>query len=254
MKFRLLSTKLSPQVLTKVMSEFSEEDKPVIIDPQIEDTPISGITMAIMQGNNLSPVLDAINAARNEYDALFYLISDAIDSREGIPIGTAKRMVKLAESLGKILGLTSNQMWILEHSCVLRDIGKIKIPNEILLKKTVLTYDEWMMLKSHAYIGANILKAWNAFPEIAEVIAAHHECYDGDGYPMGIEGEKIPFLSRILKVLDVYCAMTSPRTYRSGVATKEESINYLREERGKHFDPKVIDAFLQLNIEEIEKE
>ncbi len=74
-----------------------------------------------------------------------------------------------------------------------RDIGKLNIPNDILLKKTVLTYDEWVMLKSHAYIGANILKERNIFPEIAEVIASHHECYDGDGYPMGIEGEEFLF-------------------------------------------------------------
>jgi len=254
MNFRLISTTLSPQILKKVISAFPKEDSPVIINPQMEDTPFSGIIMAILQGNNLNPVLDAINATRNEYDALFYFISDAIDSREDIPVGSAQRMVKLAKALGKVMELVPNQMWVLEHSCVLRDIGKLNIPNDILLKKTVLTYDEWVMLKSHAYIGANILKERNIFPEIAEVIASHHECYDGDGYPMGIEGEEIPLLSRILKVIDVYCAMTSPRAYRSGMATREESVNYLQEERGKHFDPKVIDAFMQLDLREVDKE
>ncbi len=254
MNFRIVSSTLSPQILKKVKSAFKDDDIPIIIDSQNESAFFSGVIMAITQSSQIDTVIDIMHTVRNEYDSLFYLISNAIDAREGIPSGGAQRMVKIAKEIGKVLDLTPNQMWILEHGCVLRDIGKLRISNDILLKKTVLTYDEWVLLKSHAHIGANILKEWNIFPELTEVIASHHECYDGDGYPEGLEGEQIPFLSRILKVLDVYCAMTSRRNYRTGVASREEALEYLLEERGKHFDPQIIDAFMKINLIEIDND
>lgn len=252
MNFRILSSTLSPQVLKKIKNEFNDEDIPIIIDSKDKTAPYSGIMMAITQSTQIDTVIDTIPMAKKEYDSLFYLISDAIDAREGIPPGGSQRMVKIAKEIGKALDLNADHLWILEHACVLRDIGKLRISNDILLKKTVLTYDEWVLLKSHAHIGANLLKEWDIFPELVDIIASHHECYDGDGYPKGLEGEQIPFLSRILKVLDVYCAMTSRRNYRSGVATQEEALEYLHEERGKHFDPQIIDSFLKLNLNEIE--
>ncbi|MGC8737167.1 MAG: HD-GYP domain-containing protein [Candidatus Hydrogenedens sp.] len=252
MNFRIVSSTLSPQLLKKIKNAFKNDDTPIIIDSQNESALPSGVMMTIAQSSRIDTVIDIMNIAKNEYDSLFYLISDAIDAREGIPLGGAKRMVKIAKEIGKVLDLTENQLWILEHGCVLRDIGKLRISNEILLKKTVLTYDEWVLLKSHVHIGAHILKEYNIFPELAELIASHHECYDGDGYPEGLEGEQIPFLSRILKVLDVYCAMTSRRNYRTGVASREEALEYLLEERGKHFDPQIIDAFMKINLREID--
>jgi len=254
MNFRIVSSTLSPQVLKKVKNAFKDDDTPIIIDSQNESAFFSGVMMAITQNSQIDTVMDIIRTVRNEYDALFYLIANAIDAREGIPLGGAQRMVKLAKELGNVLDLTPNQLWILEHGCVLRDIGKLSISNDILLKKTVLTYDEWVLLKSHAHIGANMLKEWNIFPELVEVIASHHECYDGDGYPEGLEGKQIPFLSRILKVLDVYCAMTSRRNYRTGVASHEEALEYLLEERGKHFDPQIIDAFTKIKLKEIDND
>jgi len=252
MNFRIIFPSLSPRVLKKIKSAFHTEDIPIIIDSKNENTSYSGIIMAIAQSTQIDDVIDVIDIAKDEYDSLFYLISDAIDAREGIPAGGTRRMVKIAKEMGKVLNLNPNQIWVLEHACVLRDIGKLRISNDILLKKTVLTYDEWVLLKSHAHIGANLLKEWNIFPELVEVIASHHECYDGDGYPEGLEGEQIPFLSRILKVLDVYCAMTSRRNYRSGIATREEALEYFREERNKHFDPQIIDAFMTIDLDDID--
>lgn len=252
MNFRIVSSTLSPQVLKKIRNAFDEENIPIIIDSNDENASYSGILMAIIQSTQIDNVIDIMHIAKKEYNSLFYLISDAIDAREGIPAGGSRRMVKIAKEMGKILNLTANQLWALEHACVLRDIGKLRISNDILLKKTVLTYDEWVLLKSHAHIGANLLKELNIFPELVEVIASHHECYDGDGYPEGLEGEQIPFLSRVLKVLDVYCAMTSRRSYRSGIATREEALEYFREERGKHFDPQIVDTFMKIDLDDID--
>ncbi len=252
MKFRIISSTFAPQVINKITKAFPDDEKPIVLNPQDDETIISGTIMAIALSTQIDNTINVIETIRNEYDSLFYLISDAIDCREGIPPGGSRRMVKIAQAIGRILQLNDNQQWILEHSCVLRDIGKLRISNDILLKKTVLDYDEWILLKSHAHLGANLLREWNIFPEITEVIASHHECYDGDGYPEGLEGEQIPYLSRILKVLDVYCAMTSRRAYRSGVATREEAIEYLLEERGKHFDPEIIDAFMHIDLQNVD--
>jgi putative two-component system response regulator len=82
------------------------------------------------------------------------------------------------------------------------------------------------------------------FQDIEDIVRCHHECFDGDGYPNGIEGEAIPYLARIMKILDVYCAMTSPRIYREGHATHTDAIAHLREEAGKHFDPVLTKAFI----------
>jgi putative two-component system response regulator len=88
----------------------------------------------------------------------------------------------------------------------------------------------------------------DALKDTAEVILTHHECYDGTGYPKGLEKDAIPRLGRIMKILDVYCAMTSPRHYREGHATHEEAVEHLKSERGKHFDPELIDVFLEKDI------
>lgn len=253
-KVAILGLKSSIKKLTEKWMDSDTE--PVFID--FEDTSDSsvwsGVLMAIVGKTALDKGLEHIQLPRREYDELFLLLADAIEIREGIPRGGTRRMVRLARLLGKVLALSPNELWLLEHSCALRDIGKLKISNEVLLKKTVLTYDEWVLLKSHAQLGAELLKELGIFPELVDIISAHHESYDGDGYPRGLEGEQIPYLARILKVLDVYCAMTSPRSYRKHVATQQEALSHLQEERGKHFDPNVVDAFLNANIVEQDKD
>ncbi|MCX8064734.1 MAG: HD domain-containing protein [Candidatus Hydrogenedentes bacterium] len=251
MKYRLAVSLGQNERTGKVFAE-DVEDFPHVIDLSGEKVSLSGVLMILTDNVSNEGVRDAIDVCRNEYDSLFFLIADAIDCRESLKPGGARRMVKIARYLGSVLGLSTSEQWVLEHACVLRDIGKIQVSNEILLKKSVLSYEEWIMLKSHPKLGADILKGLGIFPELIPVIESHHECYDGDGYPLGIEGEEIPFLARVLKVLDVYCAMTSFRIYRSGIATKEEALEHLKDERGKHFDPKVVDAFIEAKVVERE--
>jgi putative two-component system response regulator len=88
----------------------------------------------------------------------------------------------------------------------------------------------------------------SALSDTAPIIRTHHECFDGTGYPDGLEGERIPLLGRMMKILDVYCAMTSPRHYRKGHATHEQAVQHLKSERGKHFDPKLVDTFIEKEV------
>jgi HD-GYP domain-containing protein (c-di-GMP phosphodiesterase class II) len=136
----------------------------------------------------------------------------------------------------------------LERAALMRGLGKMRLSNEVLLKKDVLTYDEWHTLQQHARFGAEIAESTPGLEDLAPAIRTFHENFDGTGYPDGLEGEAIPLAGRILRLVDVFCAMTSPRHYRSGHASVPQALDHLREEAGKHFDPALVTAFTDHDI------
>lgn len=180
--------------------------------------------------------------------AIFDLLGRALDCRESIPLGSSWRVMEHAERFGLALGMTVDECAILTRAALLRDVGKILIPNAVLLKDGVLDYEEWTLIQRHPHLGADLLQAIPSCDAIAEAIRHHHECFDGDGYPGGLEGEDIPIQARVLRLLDVYCAFTSPRHYRKGHATHEEALTYLRSEQGKHFDPQLVEVFIKQDV------
>jgi putative two-component system response regulator len=126
-------------------------------------------------------------------------------------------------------------------------VGKIAVPDAILTKPGKLTEEEWVVMRRHAEAGANILSGSSApIMRMAEEIAlTHHERWDGGGYPAGLSGEQIPLVGRICAVCDVFDALLSPRPYKEPWPV-EDALEELRRERGKHFDPAVVDAFMTL--------
>jgi len=139
----------------------------------------------------------------------------------------------------------------LADSCALHDLGKVAVPDAVLLKPGPLTDEEYEVIQKHAAVGGDALKAIDerlgneSFIRIGQEIAYfHHERYDGTGYPTGLKGEEIPLSARIVAVADVYDALTSKRCYREPIAP-EEALDYIVRSRGRHFDPKVVDAFLR---------
>ncbi len=128
----------------------------------------------------------------------------------------------------------------------MHDIGKIAVSDKILLKEGRLTPEEYAEMRQHPIYGARILESPNnRLLEIARNIAiAHHERYDGSGYPHGLAGNAIPLEARIVALADVFDALLSKRVYKSGWSL-EESINYIRDQSGHHFDPAIVDAFLK---------
>ena len=157
----------------------------------------------------------------------------------------ARRVGEMSARLGAALGLPGRQVKLLELAAPLHDLGKIAIPDAILLKPGKLSPDEWEIMKSHTTIGAGLLSgSQSGLLSVAERIAlSHHERWDGTGYPDGLGGDKIPLPARIVAVVDVFDALASDRPYRDAWPI-ERTIDHLREERGKHFDPRVLDAFL----------
>lgn len=212
------------------------------------EAPPPGVIVLAAAAASAEAALDAACWASAEPEGLMTLLADAIACREGIPEGASERVRRCAARFAQALTLSMEEQFSLERAALLRDIGKIRIPNEILLKKSVLDYDEWTMLQSHAAFGAELLAARGICRDVLDAVHYHHECYDGDGYPEHLEKEAIPLPARIMKILDVYCAMTSPRHYRATHCTHEDAVIHLKNERGKHFDPRLVDVFIASGI------
>jgi putative two-component system response regulator len=156
-----------------------------------------------------------------------------------------KRMSHYASAVARKMGLNKQTVEDLLYTAPMHDAGKIGIPDHILLKPSKLNNKEWETMKQHTIVGAQILAGSGAkFIKLAEIIAlTHHERWDGSGYPKGLKGSKIPLIGRIAAIADVFDALTSKRPYRMKPFSLEEAFNYIKEGRGRHFDPKVVDAF-----------
>ena len=224
------------------------EGKPVILSALEGDSPPPATSAVVGPAPQAELLVNAALSAGDEHSALFLLVGDAVAVREDIPLGSSKRVLGHATRLAEALGLSEDEQLALERAAVLRDIGKLRINNDLLLKKNVLDYDEWHLLQNHAVMGAELLEEWGVCADVLSAIRYHHECYDGDGYPEGLEKDQIPMLARAVKIIDVYCAMTSPRHYRPTYADQDQARQHLKNERGKHFDPEMIDAFISNHV------
>lgn len=197
---------------------------------------------AAQQPNEL--LAAALELARR-HDDLLHLLADVVDSQEGVAPGSSRRVQEHAARFADALALAPEEHMALTRAALLRGIGMLNVPVDVRFKKEMLTYDEWALLQAHPKFGADMVSNLSALSDTAPIIRAHHECFDGTGYPDGLEAEHIPLLGRMMKILDVYCAMTSPRHYREGHATHEQAVHHLKSERGKHFDPELVDAFIE---------
>jgi two-component system response regulator RpfG len=154
------------------------------------------------------------------------------------------RMAKYSRLIAEQLGFSKEDAEVIEMAAPMHDIGKIGIRDEILLKPGKLTAEEFEIMKTHALIGHEILKdSPSKFLQMGSIIAlSHHEKFDGTGYPHGKQGEEIPIEARIVAVADVYDALVSERPYKHAWSV-ETALEYMERQRGKHFDPVVLDAF-----------
>jgi putative two-component system response regulator len=162
--------------------------------------------------------------------------------------GDHTRRVSLVASLvAQNLGMAPERVEILRRAAPLHDVGKIGVPDPVLLKPGALTPGEFEQIKAHCRIGAQVLSGGSAdLVKMAEVIAlTHHERWDGSGYPQGLRGEEIPLESRILAVADVFDALTHERPYKEAW-TPEAAVEEIKSQSGKQFDPQVVEAFLNL--------
>ena len=210
--------------------------------------PLPPGTSAVVSDEGVDGLIKAASILGTRTEEILELLSDAIDCREQFNPGTSRRIVQHAARFADALGLSSDEKLTLERGALVRDIGKLKIHNDILLKKTLLSHGDWSTIRQHTKIGSVLVAKVAGLDDTEEIVLSHHECYDGTGYPDALEGDAIPPLAHMMKILDVYCAITSPRHYREGHCSHEEAIENLKAESGKHFKPALVEAFIEHNV------
>jgi HD-GYP domain-containing protein (c-di-GMP phosphodiesterase class II) len=172
-------------------------------------------------------------------------LAKTIEARDNYTGGHSDRMTEFAVQTAARLNCSYEEIQSIRWASLLHDIGKISIPDEILHKPGPLNVDEWELVKSHPLKGAEIVLMASNLEHVAVLVLAHHEKFDGSGYPYKLEQQRIPIGARILAVVDAYSAMTDGRVYRKPI-THVEAIEELRRCSGSHFDPVVVDAFISL--------
>ena len=175
-----------------------------------------------------------------------------VEAKDSYTRGHSDRVSSYSVLIGQKLGLSDNDINTLKIGGLFHDIGKIGIPDSILLKDSRLTDDEYSEIKNHPAIGAHILSNATIFADIIPIVKHHHERFDGNGYPGKLKGEQIPYLARIAAVADAFDAMTSKRTYRDSLPldiVKQE----IEKNKGTQFDPILADVFLDILNNEYEK-
>jgi len=175
-----------------------------------------------------------------------------INAKDRYTYGHSERVVLYSRLMANKLNLSKKDKENLIYGAYMHDIGKINIPKEVLMKKMPLTNEEWEMLKQHPENGVEIIKTIDSLSGAMPIILHHHERYDGKGYPYGLKGEEIPFLARILCIVDSFDAMTSNRPYNKR-KTYEEAIEELKRCSGAQFDPELSNAFIEVIKENSEK-
>lgn len=177
--------------------------------------------------------------------SLVKTLMKALEARDFITEGHAERMESYAVRMGEYLKLPQNQMDRIKLLVKFHDIGKVGIPDVILNKPSRLTEEEWKIMKTHSSIGKRIAEASTELEEIANLILLHHERWDGKGYPLGIEGMKIPIECRILSIVDAYDAMTNDRPYRKALPHSYAE-QQLDEGSGSQFDSELVKVFKEV--------
>ncbi len=169
----------------------------------------------------------------------------AVEQRDECTGGHLERVSEWAVKIAEAMGMAPEAIQTLKDAAYLHDIGKIAIEDKILLKPGKLTPEERKVMQTHTEKGEKIIAPLRTFKDLREIIRHHQEWYDGSGYPDGLKGEWISLSARILAVVDVYDALTTTRPYRPAFS-HEEALKIMRAESGTHFDPKVLNIFLEI--------
>ena len=166
--------------------------------------------------------------------------------------GHSQRVLDLTLRLARKLGFTDEELVHVQRGALLHDIGKMGVPDNILLKEGTLTEAEWVIMRKHPIYAYEMLSTIPFLRKALDIPYCHHEKWDGSGYPRGLKGEEIPLSARIFAIVDVWDALLSDRPYRKAW-TQEKTLEYIKSESGSHFDPMVVDAFMQIQQSEQRK-
>lgn len=200
-------------------------------------------TIAIDNAELFDGLLRSNIELRLAYDATIEGWSHVVNLRTNETENHIQQMVELTVELARGMGISDNELVHIRRGALLHDIGMIGVPDNILFKPAPLTDDEWVVVRKHSQYAFEMLSPINYLQKALEIPYCHHEKWDGSGYPRGLRGERIPTAARLFAIVDVWDALRSNRPYRKAWKDKDV-LDYLRDQSGKHFDPKMVTAFL----------
>ena len=215
----------------------------------------SGIK-AVSQMQLIKKINDELKTTYDKLESAYMetieILRFTVEAKDAYTRGHSDRVSAYSVLIGEALGLSEDDLKTLKIGGLFHDIGKIGIPDSILLKTDKLDDEEYSEIKNHPAIGAHILSNATIFKDIIPIVKHHHERFDGHGYPGKLKGEEIPYLARIATVADSFDAMTSKRSYRDSLpidVVKEE----IKKNSGTQFDPEIAEVFLKILDEQPEK-
>ncbi len=221
---------------------------PIAIDIEWRDfleTLAGQAAIALDDAHLFSDLQRSNTELRLAYDATIEGWSRAMDLRDKETEGHTQRVTELTVTLAQAAGMSGEQIAYVRRGSLLHDIGKLGVPDRILLKADALTDEEWATMRMHPQYAYDMLSSIDYLRPALDIPYCHHEKWDGTGYPRGLKGEQIPLAARIFMVADVWDALRSDRPYRA--SWSEERVRaYIREQAGSHFDPKAVDLFFQV--------
>jgi putative two-component system response regulator len=190
--------------------------------------------------SRLKTLLDALDSA----EAAFMSLALTIEARDPYTNGHCERLARHAVTLGGALGLPQEDLDALHRGGYLHDVGKVGVPDAVLLKEGPLTPDEFAIMRRHPEIGDSLCAPLQSLRRVRPIILSHHERLDGSGYPEGLRGDEVPLLAQIVAIVDVFDALTSTRPYRAALPAEEAVGHLLRDAEQGRFARAHIDAFL----------
>ena len=181
----------------------------------------------------------------NLHDTVVQSLFHALELRDKETAGHCERVAMLSLNLGVVLGLAEQDLIFLRAGALLHDLGKLGISDSILLKPEPLTDQEWLIMKQHPILGANLLRPILGMQDIVPILISHHEKWDGTGYPDRLVGEKIPYLARICAITEAFDSLVSDLVYRPGLPIPQ-ALHLLKQDSGKAFDPSILQVFFRI--------
>jgi response regulator RpfG family c-di-GMP phosphodiesterase len=194
----------------------------------------------------------ALRNIQGTYQTTLLALVRALDAREHETSDHSQRVVKYTEVIAERLGLRGPELEEIGRGALLHDIGKIGVPDAVLLKPAKLTPEEWKEMRRHPDIGYDMIRSIEFLSTPAAIVLSHQERFDGRGYPRGLRGEEIHIGARVFAVADTLDAMTSDRPYRKGT-TFESAVDEIQRCAGSQFDPEVVKAFMDLGVKNLRR-
>ncbi len=239
------ATRLTPVVLVTGLSDLQDRIKGIEAGAdEFLSKPVHPLELRARVGSltRMKHLLDALDSA----EAAFMTLALTIEARDPMTNGHCERLASYAVALGKTLGVAETDLQALNRGGYLHDVGKVGIPDAVLLKRGPLTAAEFELMKKHPDIGDSLCAPLQSLRAVRPIIRCHHERLDGSGYPQGLRGDDVPLLAQIVGIADVYDALTSHRPYRPALSTDDAARHLLQEAGQGKFLRDHVEAFLSV--------